>query len=105
MRLIVSLFAMMMALSLNTDILVAATDSPLEQDAKPSMGEELISQTTVKGKLVKIDGEDYWIQVADSQVMRVHVDGSTNGEKVAEGDKVKASVTDKRHATTLKRDK
>ena len=104
MRLLVSLFAMMMALSLNTGTLVA-TDSPLEQDTKPSVGEGLISQTTVKGKLVKIEGEDYWIQVADSQVMRVHVDGNTKGEKVAEGDKVKASVTDERHATTLQRDK
>lgn len=104
MRLLVSLFALMMTLSLNTGMLVA-TDLPLEQDDKPSVGEGLIDQTTVKGKLVKIEGTDYWIQVADSQVMRVHVDGSTKGEKVAEGDKVKASVTDERHATTLQRDK
>jgi len=103
MRLVVSLFAMMIALSLDAG-LVVATDSQIEQDAKPSMGNRLISQT-VTGKLVKIEGADYWIQVADSQVMRVHVDGSTKGEKVAEGDKVKASVNDERHATTLQRDK
>jgi len=103
MRLVVSLFTMMIALSLDAE-LVVATDSQIEQDAKPSMGNRLISQT-VTGKLVKIEGADYWIQVADSQVMRVHVDGSTKGEKVAEGDKVKASVNDERHATTLQRDK
>lgn len=103
MRLVVTLFAMMIALSLDAG-LVVATDSQIEQDATPSMGNRLISQT-VTGRLVKIEGEDYWIQVADDQVTRVHVDRSTKVEKVAEGEKVKASVNDERHATTLQRDK
>ena len=63
------------------------------------------SQSTVEGKVVKIEGEDYWIKVEAGQLMRIHVDRSTKADKVAEGDTIKASVTDERHATTLQRRK
>ncbi len=81
---------------------VLAADPMKEKEAKPSMGERL-TKDAVKGTLMKIDGEYYVIQNTDGEQVRVHVDKSTKLDKVVEGDKVKAYVTDKGHVTTLQR--
>jgi hypothetical protein len=81
---------------------VLAGDPMKEKEAKPSMGERL-TKDAVKGTLLKIDGEYYVIKDNDGKQVRVHVDKSTKLDKVVEGDKVKAYVTDEGHVTTLQR--
>ena len=44
-----------------------------------------------------------WIKDEDGKTTKVHVDKSTKLDKVVEGDKVKAYITDKGHTTTLQR--
>ena len=92
------------AMTLYAETLLIAANSIIDGDAQsPSGGRS--SQSTVEGKVVKIEGEDYWIKVAAGQLMRIHVDRNTKADKVAEGDTIKASITDERHAIRLQRRK
>ena len=73
-----------------------------DKEAKPSIGERL-TKDAVKGTLMKMDGEYYWIKDNDGKETKIHVDKSTKLDKVAVGDQVKAYITDKGHTTTLQR--
>jgi hypothetical protein len=79
-----------------------AGDPMAEKEAKPAMKERL-TQDTVKGDLLRIEGEYYVIRDTDGKEVRLHVDHSTKLDKVMPGDKVKGYITDKGHATTLQR--
>jgi hypothetical protein len=79
-----------------------AADPMSEKEASPTI-KERITKDTVKGTLMKIDGEHYWIKDNDGKEVRIHVDKSTKMDKVVEGDHVKAYITDKGHTTTLQR--
>ena len=79
-----------------------AADPMSEKEATPSITER-ITKDAVKGTLMKIDGEFYWIKDNDGKEVRIHVDKSTKLDKVVEGDHVKAFITDKGHTTTLQR--
>ena len=83
--------------------IAGAADPMSDKEAKPSLGERL-TKDTVKGTLMKMEGEYYSIKDNDGKETRVHVDTSTKLDKVVMGDKVKAYITDKGHATTLQRD-
>ena len=89
------------ALSLGASAALAA-DPMGEKEATPSI-KERITKDAVKGTLMKIDGEYYWIKDSDGKEVRIHVDKSTKLDKVVEGDHVKAFITDKGHTTTLQR--
>lgn len=92
---------MMVVLSFSAGTVLAA-DPMKEKEAKPSIGERL-TKDAVTGTLMRKDGEYYVIKNDDGEQVRVHVDKSTKLDKVVEGDKVKAYMTDQGHATTLQR--
>ena len=79
-----------------------AADPMAEKEATPSIKERL-TKDTVKGTLMKMEGEYYWIKDDDGKQVKIHVDKSTKLDKVVVGDKVKAYITDKGHTTTLQR--
>ena len=83
--------------------IVGAADPMADKEAKPTLGERF-TKDTVKGTLMKMEGEYYWIKDTDGKETRIHVDKSTKLDKVVAGDKVKAYITDKGHTTTLQRD-
>ena len=83
--------------------MVGAADPMSDKEAKPTLGERF-TKDTVKGTLMKMDGEYYWIKDTDGKDTRIHVDKSTKLDKVVAGDRVKAYITDKGHTTTLQRD-
>ena len=83
--------------------IVGAADPMSDKEAKPTLGERF-TKDTVKGTLMKMEGEYYWIKDTDGKETRIHVDKSTKLDKVVAGDKVKAYITDKGHTTTLQRD-
>jgi hypothetical protein len=80
----------------------SAEDPMSKKEATPDLKERL-TKDAVKGTLMKIDGEYYWIKDEDGKEVRVHVDTSTKMDKVVKGDRVKAYITDKGHVTTLQR--
>ena len=84
-------------------VTAAWADDPMSQkEAKPDLKERLMKDA-VKGTLMQINGEHYVIKDDDGKEVRVHVDTSTKMDKVVKGDRVKAYVTEKGHATTLQR--
>jgi hypothetical protein len=82
--------------------LAQAADPMAEKEVSPTL-KERITKDSVKGTLMKQEGEYYWIKDNDGQQTKVHVDKSTKLDKVVVGDQVKAYITDKGHATTLQR--
>ena len=83
--------------------MVYAADPMAEKEATPTIKERL-TKDTIKGTLMKIEGEYYVIKDTDGVQHKIHVDKSTKLDKVVPGDLVKAYVTDKGHTTTLQRD-
>jgi len=82
--------------------LAQAANPMSEKEASPTIGER-ITKDAVKGTLMKVDGEYYWIKDNDGKETKIHVDKSTKMDKVVVGDHVKAYITDKGHTTTLQR--
>lgn len=82
--------------------LAEAANPMAEKEASPTL-KERITKDSVKGTLMKIEGEYFWIKDDDGQQIKVHVDKSTKMDKVVVGDHVKAFITDKGHTTTLQR--
>ena len=82
---------------------VAQADNPMsDKEASPTI-KERITKDTVKGTLMKTEGEYYWIKDSDGKEVKIHVDKSTKLDKVVPGDMVKAYITEKGHTTTLQR--
>lgn len=60
---------------------------------------------TIKGEVVSVEGEDYSIRQENGQVVRIHVDQTTNTKapfmKAKPGDNVVAKVDDQGHAISF----
>jgi hypothetical protein len=83
--------------------IVGAADPMSDKEAKPTLGERF-TKDTIKGTLMKMEGEYYSIKDIDGKESKIHVDKSTKLDKVVVGDKVKAYITNQGHTTTLQRD-
>lgn len=97
------ILSMLMVGLLSTGGMAYAADPMAEKEASPTIKERL-TKDTIKGTLMKIEGEYYVIKDTDGVQHKIHVDKSTKLDKVVPGDLVKAYVTDKGHTTTLQRD-
>jgi len=83
--------------------LAEAANPMSDKEAKPTLGERF-TKNTIKGTLMKMEGEYMWIKDTDGKESRIHVDKSTKLDKVVVGDTVKAYITDQGHTTTLQSD-
>lgn len=81
----------------------AATEPMSDKEAKPTLGERLTNYT-VKGTLMRVEGDYLWVKDTDGRNVRLHVDQSTKLDKVSAGDKIKAYITTEGHTTTLQRE-
>lgn len=92
-----------LALGLLSSGIVAQSADPMNQkEVSPTLKERL-TKDTIKGTLMRTEGEYYFIKDNDGKEQKIHVDKSTKLEKVMPGDMVKAYVTDQGHTTTLER--
>ena len=95
---------MLMVGLLGSGIGVAYAANPTaDKEATPTIKERL-TKDTIRGTLMKIEGEYYVIKDDDGKQHKIHVDKSTKLDKVVTGDMVKAYVTEQGHTTTLQRD-
>ena len=61
------------------------------------------STQTVKGDLLKIDGEFYVVKDMTGKEIRLHVDKTTAlAGAIKAGDKIEAQATEKNHAASIK---
>jgi signal transduction histidine kinase len=68
-----------------------------------SSGMAALGPQTVKGNVLKIEGEFYTVHDITGKEFRLHVDKTTKLEaSIKTGDKVEAQVTDKSHALSMK---
>jgi uncharacterized protein YdeI (BOF family) len=64
------------------------------------------STQTVKGDLLKIDGEFYVVKDTSGKEVRLHVDKTSQLDGTFKaGDKIEAQATDKGHASSIKQAK
>jgi hypothetical protein len=64
------------------------------------------SSQTVKGDLLKIDGEYYVVKDTAGKEVRLHVDKTSQLDGTFKaGDKIEAQATDKGHASSIKQAK
>ncbi|HEY6086034.1 MAG TPA: hypothetical protein VIU63_11615 [Nitrospira sp.] len=94
--------SMLITVVLGLSGIVQAADPMSDKEASPTLKERL-TKDAVKGTLMKMEGEYYWIKDNDGKETKIHVDKSTKLDKVVVGDHVKAYITDKGHTTTLQR--
>ncbi|UVT20038.1 MAG: hypothetical protein H8K03_20040 [Nitrospira sp.] len=89
---------------LNSGITVMyAANSLTEKEASPTSKERL-TKGTIKGTLLAIAGEYYYIADEDGIGIKIHIDKSTKLDHVRPGDMIKAYVTEEGHTRTLQRD-
>ena len=82
---------------------VLGADPMKEKEASPTLGERITKDA--QRPLDEKERRVLTIKDNDGMEHKVHVDKSSKMDTVAEGDKVKAYVTEKGHVTTLQRDK
>ena len=87
---------------LDAGMAAQAANPTNQNEASPTIKERL-TKDTIKGTLMRTEGEYYYIKDNDGKELKVHVDKSTKLDKVLPGDMVKAYVTDQGHTTTLQR--
>jgi hypothetical protein len=92
----ISVLAMLFALGM---ISVSYAADPSEKMGKSSSA----AAQTVKGEILKVDGENYTIKDASGKEVRLHVDKTTKTHgSLKVGDKIEAEATPAGHATSIK---
>ncbi|MCC2643287.1 MAG: exported protein of unknown function [Nitrospira sp.] len=99
MKNVVSVIAAMAVLAFGVGSSLAA--GPMKE--APSSMDKQPSGDSVKGTLLKIEGDYFVIEGHDGEQVRVHVDESTQLERVVLGELVRAYITEKGHVTRLQR--
>src|ERR1044072_4627068 len=83
---------------------IVGAASPMEgKEATPTLKERL-TKDTVKGTLMRMDGENYWGRDTDGKEVRLHVDASRKLDKGGPVPRLKAYITENGHTATLQRD-
>lgn len=81
------------------------TPLPPAQPLDPALSAgQTAGAQTVKGELLKIEGENYVVKDASGMEIRLHVSKETKTESLPQvGDKIEAQVTAEGHATEIKK--
>ena len=81
------------------------TPLPPAQPLDPALSSgQTAGAQTVKGELLKIEGENYVVKDASGMEIRLHVSKETKAESLPQvGDKIEAQVTAEGHATETKK--
>jgi hypothetical protein len=67
------------------------------------MGKSSAGAQTVKGEILKVDGENYTIKDASGKEVKLHVDKTTKTSGALKvGDKIEAEATPEGHANSIK---
>jgi uncharacterized protein YdeI (BOF family) len=94
----IAVLAMLLALGMISVTNAADPAAKSKSDAAGSSAAQ-----TLKGEVLKIDGENYTIKDASGKEVRIHVDKTTKTEGALKvGDKVEAHTTADGHATSIK---
>ena len=60
-------------------------------------------ENTIKGEVLRVEGENYFVKGKDGKEARLHVDKTSQLDGTLKaGDNIEAQVTDKNHAVSIK---
>jgi uncharacterized protein YdeI (BOF family) len=99
------LFALgMISVSYAADPATKSSEMGKNEMGKSDMGKSGSSAAqTVKGEILKVEGDNYTIKDASGKEVRLHVDKTTKTHgPLKVGDKVEAEATPAGHATSIK---
>jgi len=100
MKRCITVLAMLVALGM---ISVSYAADPSAQSPEKMGKSGSSAAQTVKGEVLKVDGENYTIKDAPGKEIRIHVDKTTKTQGALKvGDKVEAETTAEGHATSIK---
>ena len=99
--LVPSILALAMTLGVGSG--TAGATHPMPDQTAPTLLERM-TEETVKGRLMMIEGDQLVIEVTTGQAIKLHVDENTKMGEIMVGDNVKAYVNDSGYVTTLQRD-
>ena len=101
MKGILLLMIMVIGGLLGSGISAQAADPTTPRAQKETAPAGRLSDGTIKGTLLRTEGEYYFIKDPDGIEQKIHVDKTTKLDKVKPGDRVRAYVTDEAHTTAL----
>ena len=61
------------------------------------------SANVIKGEILRIEGENYFVKGQDGQEVRLHIDQTTrmSENKLAQGDRIEATVNEQNHVLSI----
>jgi hypothetical protein len=100
MKRFIPVLAMLVSLGM---ISVSNAADPSAQSTDKMGKSSSAAAQTVKGEILKVEGENYTIKDASGKEVRLHVDKTTKTHgSLKVGDKVEAEATPAGHATSIK---
>lgn len=75
-----------------------------EKQMNDMEGGQLNGGKTIKGEVLRVEGDNYFVNGQDSKEVRLHIDETTNKArniKIEPGDQIEAKVTNQNHALSV----
>ena len=75
-----------------------------EKQMNDMEGGQLNGDKTIKGEVLRVEGDNYFVNGQDSKEVRLHIDETTNKArniKIEPGDQIEAKVTNQNHALSV----
>ena len=76
----------------------SCTDKNVEREVGVKKCREMLAQgiDTIRGEVLRVEGNDYWIQRFDGKEVRLHTDAQTQrAGSISQGDRVEAKVNER----------
>lgn len=100
-------FGVLLWMGLSASNVVWSSDQPTIT-ASPMLVDDTIGESkpgkTIKGEVVRVDGESYFVKQEDGKLVRMHVDRTTHTQssmKAKPGDNVVAKIDGQGHAISF----
>ena len=79
------------------------TDRTGFQADENAINEDAKATKTIKGVVLRVEGQNYFVKGEDGKEVRVHIGKTTKMMgKIKQGDRIEAEVTDESHALTIR---
>lgn len=75
-----------------------------EKQMNDMEGAQLNGGKTIKGEVMRVEGDDYFVNGQDGKEVRLHIDETTNKGRninIEPGDQIEAKVTNQNHALSV----
>ena len=87
----------------STDRKESGQEAQDNQQKAPMTGEQLQNSKTIAGEVLRVEGENYFVNGQDGKEVRLHTDDTTiKIGNIRQGDQIEADVNDQNHALSIR---